>query len=79
LRQHSGLEKAVVRAHVRAMKKSDVICPNCHAGYRRLELTTRSGIKGEFHCVLCGHLIEVFDGSAEVAIRLTIQPEKTFR
>ena len=71
--------KAAVGAHVQPMKKSDVICPNCHAGYRRLELSSRSGIVGEFHCVLCGHLIEVFDGSAEVAIRLTIQPEKTFR
>jgi hypothetical protein len=60
------------------MKKSDLSCPNCHAGYRRIELTTRPGIKGEYRCLLCDHLLEVFDGSTEIAIRLTVQPEKTF-
>jgi hypothetical protein len=60
------------------MKKSDVSCPNCHAGYRRIELTTRSGTKGEFRCLLCDQILETFDGSSEVAIRLTVQPEKTF-
>ncbi|HLJ00079.1 MAG TPA: hypothetical protein VKT76_10205 [Bradyrhizobium sp.] len=60
------------------MKKSDVTCPACGAGYRRIELTSRSGTKGEFRCVLCNHILETFNGSTEVAIRLTVQPEKTF-
>jgi transposase-like protein len=60
------------------MKKSDVICPKCNAGYRRIELASMSGTKGEFHCRVCNHLLEVFDGSAEITLRLTVQPEKTF-
>ena len=35
--------------------------------------------EGEYRCLLCDHVIEVFDGSFEIALRLTIQPEKTFR
>jgi transposase-like protein len=61
------------------MRKSDVTCPNCHAGYRRIELISRRGTKSEFHCALCNHLLEVSDGSTEVAIRLTVQPEKIFK
>jgi len=61
------------------MKKGDIICPECRAGYRRIELATRKGTRGEYRCLLCDHTLEVFDGSSEVAIRLTIQPEKTFR
>lgn len=64
--------------HIRKMKKSDVTCPKCHAGYRRIELASRPGITGEFRCLLCDQVLEVFDGSTEVAIRLTVQPEKTF-
>jgi predicted Zn finger-like uncharacterized protein len=60
------------------MRKSDVSCPECHAGYRRVELVSRKGTKGEFRCLLCNHVIEVFDGETDVAIRLTVQPEKTF-
>jgi hypothetical protein len=58
------------------MKKSDVTCPKCKAGYRRIELATRKGTKGEFRCLLCDHALEIFDGSAEVALRLTVQPER---
>ncbi len=61
------------------MRKSDIICPNCNAGYRRVELSSGEGTKGEFHCLLCDHLLEVFDGKSAVAIRLTVQPEKTFQ
>ena len=60
------------------MKRSDVICPKCNAGYRRIELSSRPGVKGEYRCLLCNQLLEVFDGSTDVAIRLTVQPEKTF-
>jgi len=60
------------------MRKSDVACPECKAGYRRIELETAGGAKGEFRCLLCRHLLEVFDGRTNVAIRLTVQPEKTF-
>lgn len=57
------------------MKKSDVTCPECRAGYLRIELATRKGTKGYFRCVICNHLLETFDGSAEVALRLTMPPE----
>lgn len=62
------------------MKKSDIICPNCSAGYRRVELATGGrSTTGEFRCLLCDHVLEVFDGTTEIAIRLTVQPEKTFQ
>jgi len=60
------------------MRKSDVTCPTCNAGYRRVELVSRPGAKGEFRCLLCDALLEVLDGSTDVALRLTVQPEKTF-
>ena len=60
------------------MKKSDVTCPNCGAGYRRIELISRRGAPGEYRCLLCDEVLEVFNGSADVALRLTVQPEKTF-
>jgi transposase-like protein len=60
------------------MRKSDLSCPECRAGYRRVELVSRKGTKGEFRCLLCNHVLEVFDGETDIAIRLTVQPEKTF-
>jgi hypothetical protein len=59
------------------MRKSDVICAKCHAGYQRIELLSRRGESGEFRCLSCNHLLEVFDGSREVALRLTVQPRRT--
>ena len=59
------------------MKKSDVFCPKCKAAYRRIELASGKASKGEYRCLLCDHLLEVFDGSSQVALRLTVQPEKT--
>ncbi len=73
-----ALENRRPAAHTRLMRKSDVTCLECKAGYRRIELVSRVGTKGEFRCLLCGHLLEVFDGSTEVALRLTVQPEKIF-
>jgi hypothetical protein len=60
------------------MRKSDLTCPECKAGYRRIELTSKTGAVGEFRCLVCNHVLEVFDGSTEVAIRLTVQPERIF-
>jgi transposase-like protein len=57
-------------------EKSDVTCPQCKAGYRRIEVASGKKSKGEYRCLLCDHLLEVFDGSSQVAIRLTVQPEK---
>jgi hypothetical protein len=78
-RDRGGLENGRCGPHIVRMYKSDVICPKCHAGYRRVELSTRKGTKGEFRCLTCGEVLEVFDGSTEIAIRLTVQPEKTFQ
>jgi predicted Zn finger-like uncharacterized protein len=58
------------------MRKSDVTCPQCNAGYRRIELASSPGVRGEFRCRICNHLLELFDGSREVALRLTVPPEK---
>jgi hypothetical protein len=74
----AGLESIVRTRHYPGMKKSDLTCPTCHAGYRRIELTSRPGVKGEYRCVLCNEVLEKLDGSTDVAIRLTVQPEKTF-
>jgi transposase-like protein len=60
------------------MKKSDVTCPECKAGYRRIELVSVGGSKCEFRCLLCDQLLEIFDGKTEIALRLTVQPEKIF-
>ena len=59
------------------MRSSDIICPQCNAGYRRIEVASSRRTKGEYRCLLCDHVLEVFDGSIEVGIRLTVQPEKT--
>jgi predicted Zn finger-like uncharacterized protein len=60
------------------MRKGDVICSDCGAGFRRIELASRRGTAGEFRCPQCNHLFEVFDGSTEIAYRLTVAPEKIF-
>ena len=55
---------------------ANVRCHECGTGYRRIELTTRPGKRGEFCCLVCDHVLELFDDSREVAIRLTVQPLK---
>ena len=60
------------------MKKGDIICPECNAGIRRIELNSRPGRAGEYRCPLCGHLIEVSDGATDIAYRLTVAPAKLF-
>ena len=58
------------------MRKSAVTCPKCNAGYSRIELAASPGVRGEFRCRVCDHLLERFDGTREVALRLTVEPEK---
>ena len=58
------------------MKKDDITCPDCRAGFRRIELSSRRGARGEYRCPICDTLLEVFDGSTEVAYRLTVQPAR---
>jgi uncharacterized Zn-finger protein len=60
------------------MKKGDVVCPGCNAGFRRIELDSRKGTAGQFQCPLCAHVLEVCDGRTEIAYRLTVAPEKMF-
>jgi uncharacterized Zn-finger protein len=68
----------VTSVHSWCMKRGDVICPQCNAGFRRIELASRSGKAGEFRCPLCDQVLEVFDGSTEIAYRITVAPEKLF-
>jgi transposase-like protein len=56
------------------MKKTDVQCPDCLACYKRIELAGRNGAIGRFRCEICDRVLEVFDGSIEVAYRLTVPP-----
>jgi transposase-like protein len=60
------------------MKKTDVQCPACGAGYRRIELNSTTGQAGTYRCQVCDQLLETFDGTNEVAYRLTVIPEKVF-
>ena len=68
-----------LRCIVGTMIKSDVTCPTCRAGYRRIELNSVGGSRGEYRCLTCDSVMEVFDGKTEVAYRLTVSPEKTFK
>jgi hypothetical protein len=61
------------------MRKSDITCPECGAGYRRIELISGSSDRGEFRCLVCDHLLETFHDSRTVALRLTVQPERHAR
>jgi rubredoxin len=60
------------------MRKSDLTCPECKAGYRKLELISKKGVGGEFRCLVCDHILEVMNGCTEIAIRLTVQPGQIF-
>jgi uncharacterized C2H2 Zn-finger protein len=56
------------------MKKSDVICPHCGAGFRRIELSSEPGFEGYYRCPACDTVLEALDGHSLVAYRLTVQP-----
>ena len=60
------------------MKKSDVSCQACFAGYRRIELKSCKGRPGVYKCLVCDRVLEVLDGSREVAYRLTVQPTRFY-
>ena len=61
------------------MRKGDVQCPQCGAGYRRIEVNSMKGQSGEYRCLTCNQLLETFtSGEPYVAYRLTVQPEKVF-
>ena len=60
------------------MRKGDIICPECKAGIRRIELSSQQGHAGEFRCPLCDCILEVSDGSTAILYRLTVAPEKLF-
>jgi len=47
-----GVLALIVPREVSSMKKSDVTCPECCAGYRRIELISRPGDGGEFRCLV---------------------------
>jgi hypothetical protein len=61
------------------MKKSDVQCLDCGAGYRRIQLDFSSGQTGHYECLVCHRLLETFDGSHEITYRLTVNPERPAR
>jgi hypothetical protein len=56
------------------MKKYDVTCLECSAGFQRLELISEPGATGEYRCLVCKQTLEFFDGSKFVAYRLTVHP-----
>jgi len=58
------------------MKKSDVLCSDCGAGYRRIQLDSRPGKEGHYRCLVCSRVLETFDGQHEIAYRLTVNPER---
>jgi predicted Zn finger-like uncharacterized protein len=60
------------------MRKGDVQCPECGAGYRRIEVHSMKSPAGEYRCQNCGHLLEELSGQTYVAYRLTVPPKKTF-
>jgi hypothetical protein len=57
------------------MKKTDVTCSECGAGFVRIEIDAATdGSQGVYHCSACGHLLEqVLDGKL-VAYRMTVRP-----
>ena len=44
-----GIGKPVPVKRDRFMKKDDITCPDCRAGFRRIELSSRRGARGEYH------------------------------
>jgi len=49
-------------------RQSDVICSECGAGFRRLELSSQPGEKAEYRCPVRDCSLEVFDGGNRLPI-----------
>jgi hypothetical protein len=43
--------------------------------YRRIQLDSKPGKAGQYRCMVCNRLLETFDGTREIAYRLTVNPE----
>ncbi|MBR0774365.1 hypothetical protein JQ625_05915 [Bradyrhizobium diazoefficiens] len=56
------------------MISSDRTCPDCGAGFRRIELAVEHGSEGEYRCPACDAVLEILDGKCVVAYRMTILP-----
>jgi hypothetical protein len=70
------LEPSPLRRIVPRMKMGGAICTKCRAGFRRVELESERGTESEYHCPLCGNLVEKLDGNRLIAYRLTSIPPK---
>ena len=70
------LEPSFPQRIVPRMKMGGAVCSECRAGFRRIELESERGTKGEYRCPLCNNLLETFDGKRLIAYRLTIVPPK---
>lgn len=46
------------------MIKGDATCPGCGAGFRRIELSSERGGKGEYRCPACDEVLEVLPGES---------------
>jgi Zn finger protein HypA/HybF involved in hydrogenase expression len=57
------------------MQKGDVECLHCHAGFKRIEVSSMKGEPGEYHCPICNSTVDRVIGSNYVAYRLTVRPE----
>jgi hypothetical protein len=57
------------------MQKGDVECPHCHAGFKRIEVSSMKGEPGEYYCPICHFTVDHTTGSNYVAYRLTVRPE----
>jgi transposase-like protein len=57
------------------MRKGDVQCPRCSAGFRRIELVSMRGEPDEYRCPVCDARLEKMSGNTYVAYRLTVPPE----
>src|ERR1700759_4042519 len=56
-RKPGVVERLLAKSIVAIMRRGDVICPQCKAGFRRIELASRKGVAGEYRCPLCQYLI----------------------
>jgi predicted Zn finger-like uncharacterized protein len=57
------------------MQKGDVECPHCHAGFRKIEVSSIKGEPGEYRCPICHATVDHTTGMNYVAYRLTVRPE----